>query len=241
MSNLDTSPYYRWDSNRATEEFPPEFRMIAHSNDEGANAGGESGGNMLTECCNLIDNGTDEPEEDCQAWDFLNFPTQRCDFLGIAFAMPTCWNGSELGMNNNHKDHMRYTNDGTVRGDCPTGFNTRLPQVQLFVRIAPYNGGEYQLADGASVFHVDFLNGWKQGTLKNIIDTCPVTGDEPNDYNPPCDCVDSLTPNPSPAGIACDSAVRTHIRDEATDTVVGALPRGVSTLLKSCPGLLQSS
>ena len=201
--------------------------MIAHSNDFGANQGGESGGNMLTECCNLIDNGTDEPDEDCQTWDHLHFPTRKCDFLGIAFAMPTCWDGNELGINNDHKSHMRYTEDGSVRGNCPSGFDTRLPQVQLFVRIAPYNGGEYTLADESTVFHVDFFNGWEVGVLDNIINTCQPSGDTPNDYNPPCDCDGDLTPNPNPAGVACDSAVRTHIIDEATD-VVNQLPRGVS-------------
>jgi hypothetical protein len=63
-----------------TEAFPPGFRMIAHSNDDGANLAGETGRNMLTECCNIIG----DEEEDCQTWDKLHFPTQTCDFLGIA-------------------------------------------------------------------------------------------------------------------------------------------------------------
>jgi len=54
--------------------------MIAHSDDFGADAGGESGGNMLTECCQLQGD-----EEDCETWDRLEFPTRTCDFLGIAF------------------------------------------------------------------------------------------------------------------------------------------------------------
>ena len=80
--NLETSPYYRWD-NRVkprTEAFPPGFRMIAASNDPGANQDGESGENMLTECCDL-----DGEEEDCQSWGRLEFPRRNCDFLGIAF------------------------------------------------------------------------------------------------------------------------------------------------------------
>ena len=62
------------------EAFPKNFRMIASSGDNGANAGGELGGNMFTECCNYV-NG----QEDCQNWNRLHFPTQTCDFLGIAF------------------------------------------------------------------------------------------------------------------------------------------------------------
>lgn len=80
---LDTSPYYRWDNTvlPKTEAFPPGFRMIAHSNDAGAALGEIDDGNIMTECCDLI--GDDE--EDCQEWNKLHFPTQSCDFLGIAF------------------------------------------------------------------------------------------------------------------------------------------------------------
>ena len=82
---IDTSPYYRWDNSvlPKTEAFPPGFRMIAHSNDPGANQGGETGANMLTECCDLLG----DEEEDCVSWDRLHFPTRTCDFLGIAMGM----------------------------------------------------------------------------------------------------------------------------------------------------------
>lgn len=77
--DLYTSPYYRWDNSvePKTEEFPPGFRMIAASNDPGADQGGEFGGNMFTECC------TDG--QACLTWNSLEFPTQTCGFLGIAF------------------------------------------------------------------------------------------------------------------------------------------------------------
>jgi hypothetical protein len=83
VNNLETSPYYRWDKSNGPEivAFPPGFRMIAHSNDAGANVGGESGGNMLTECCQFDDNGE---EGECETWDRLHFPTRTCGFLGIA-------------------------------------------------------------------------------------------------------------------------------------------------------------
>jgi hypothetical protein len=80
--DIFTSPYYRWDNSvlPATEAFPPSFRMIAHSTDFGANQGGESETNMLVECCNIVND-----DEECIFWDYMNFPTQTCDFLGIAF------------------------------------------------------------------------------------------------------------------------------------------------------------
>lgn len=139
--------------------------------------------------------------------------------------MPTCWNG-DLGIDNDHKSHMAYTVDGSVAGDCPSGFNRRLPQVQLFVRINNYQGAShsYTLADESNVFHVDFFNGWQEGKLKDIIDNCPVE-DGDHGYNPPCNCDQFLTPNTNVRGQVCDSDIRNYIVDEATD-VVTQLPRG---------------
>lgn len=228
VNNLETSPYYRWDKSNAPEvvAFPPGFRMIAHSNDPGADAGGESGGNMLTECCDVGPNG----EEDCETWGELHFPTRTCGFLGIAMSMPTCWNDSSLGDDNDHKSHMAYTTDGNVNGPCPAGFNKRVPQVQLFVRISNYQGGTYQLSDGASVWHVDFFNGWQEGKLQELIDTCEPDRSVPaGEFNPPCTCAERLTENIQAAGAVCDSDVRRLIIDEATD-VTSQLPMG------SCEG-----
>ena len=56
--------------------------MIAHSTDENAQQAGESGGNMLVECCQMEDG-----EEDCEFYDYMTFPEDSCDFLGIAFGM----------------------------------------------------------------------------------------------------------------------------------------------------------
>jgi len=227
VSQLESSPYYRWDNSvlPKTEAFPPGFRMIAYSNQQGANVGGETGGNMFVECCNFVND-----EESCtNTVGTLEFPTQACDFLGLAFAMPTCWNG-ELGIEGDHISHMAYTEDGYVAGACPPGFNRRLPQVQLFVRIAPYLGGEYVTSDESDVFHVDFMNGWQDGVLQNIIDNCPVIRDGEAGYNPPCNCAEEfLTENENPSGLVCDNDVRRYIVNEATD-VVNSLPRGTCQL-----------
>ena len=91
VSNLKSSPYYRWNTNELPETvaFPPNFRMIAYSNQEGADSGGETGGNLLVECCDFVGNG-EEKEEDCTTTvgNPLIFPTKKCDFLGLAFG--TC-------------------------------------------------------------------------------------------------------------------------------------------------------
>ena len=67
-----------------TEEFPPGFRMIAYSNQQNANTGGETGANMFVECCNILG----EEEEECTTTaGGIIFPTQACDFVGFAFGM----------------------------------------------------------------------------------------------------------------------------------------------------------
>ena len=106
VDNLDSSPYYRWDNSVSpkTEAFPPGFRLITASSDAGANNGGENGENMFTECCNFRRNGS----EDCISWNGLEFPTQTCEFLGIALgeffvgmcsyiylSSSNCWAGTD--------------------------------------------------------------------------------------------------------------------------------------------------
>ena len=222
VSQLETSPYYRWNTDTlpATVEFPEGFRMIAYSNQQNANLGGETGGNLLVECCGLDDEG----EEDCETTvgNPLIFPTRTCGFLGIAFSMPTCWDSSKGIGTNDPITHVAYTLDGTVSGPCPAGYDKRLPQVQLFVRIANYQGGTYQLSDGLDVFHVDFMNGWEKGKLDQIMAGCPKTG--ATGYNPPCDCDQFLTFNNQASGRVCDADIRQHIVDEETTVVTGQLP-----------------
>ena len=149
--------------------------------------------------------------------------------------MPTCWDGQSLGDNNDHKSHMAYTTDGSVNGPCPDGFNRRLPEVQLFLRINNYDSRSksYQLSDGfTDVFHVDFFNGWQEGKLQEIIDNCPLDNSQDYGYNPPCHCtpdgeVESnfITVNTQIAGPVCDVDVRELIIDEVID-VTSQLPTG---------------
>lgn len=229
------------------------FISLHIANQEGADQGGETEGNLLVECCNYIGND----EEDCSTTggNPLIFPTTACDFLGVAMgkpciycirtkcshespcnltcqiyhflliylAMPTCWDETKGIGTNDPFGHVAYTTDGTVGGPCPAGYNKRVPQVQLFVRIGNYKGGTYELSDGSDVFHVDFMNGWKEGKLDEIIIGCEPTGDP--GYNPPCDCDQFLTVNEAVSGAVCDTDVKEYILNEETN-VVGSLPRG---------------
>jgi len=233
VRNLDSSPYYRWDLSvdPVAEPFPPGFRMIAASDDPGAdgcgpdgNCGSDSLHAMFTECC-MLRNGS----ETCEAWEQsqIVFPTRSCDFLGIALAMPTCWDGRIDSPD--HKSHMAYTVGGNVADPCPPGYDRRLPQVQLFVRINNYRGGTYVLSDLKDTFHVDFFNGWEEGKLQTIMNTCQPQPQGVNEYNPPCDCTPEsledegtydggLTSNEASAQI-CDSDIKRMIVDEDFDQI----------------------
>lgn len=139
--------------------------------------------------------------------------------------MPTCWDESKGVGTDDPFGHVAYTTDSTVSGPCPTGYDKRIPQVQLFVRIGDYRGDikSYQLSDGSDIFHVDFMNGWHEGKLQEIIDGCEPTG-EPG-FNPPCECDQFLTHNDNAVGAVCDDEVKQYVLDEETE-VVSTLPRG---------------
>jgi len=203
--------------------------MIAYSNSDGANSVGEDigeGGSLLVECCNFVSNIFGEEEECTNTYgNPLIFPDKKCDFVGIAFAMPTCWDESKGVGTDDPFGHVAYTTDSTVSGPCPAGYDKRIPQVQLFLRIKNYRGDikSYQLSDGSDIFHVDFMNGWHEGKLQEVIDGCEPSG-EPG-YNPPCDCDQFLTPNDNAVGAVCDEEVKQYVLDEETE-VVSTLPRG---------------
>ena len=231
--------YYRWDNSvqPLTKEFPPGFRYIASSADPGAPFY-----NMYSECCNY-QGGV----QDCQIELGLKLPNRPCVHLDIVLGGPTCWDGVELGDTNDHISHMAYTVDGTIQGACPTGFDIRLPQVQLFTKVENYKGEtpnrKYQMSnyDGSGEFHWDFLNGWEEGKLQEIMDNCePAPNLEPGEVNPPVTCTPAtgdnrfLTENIAVEGTMCDWDVRDLILDERIDDIIEQLPMG------SCTGNLIS-
>ncbi len=234
-----SGPYYRWDKAApapAVEAFPPGFQMIAGMDPN------MPGVNLFSEC--LCPKPCTRADGLCNS-DSTFFPSDACSEMGIAMAFPTCWDDSKgLGDTGDHMSHMAYTVDGTVEGACPEGYNRRLPQIQLFVRIHNYEGGKYTFSDNTlptdtEVFHADFMNGWDEGALENIINNCqPAPGTEPGDYNPPCNCDQFLTKKPTmlsfdgegsndaEAAKICPIDVKSHIVNEEINFTVGGLPRG---------------
>jgi hypothetical protein len=87
VNNLDTSPYYRWNTNTLPETvpFPPGFRMISHSDQYGITAPSDFNEMLFVECCDYDADG----EEICSYTSTdtsLIFPQQTCDFLSIALS-----------------------------------------------------------------------------------------------------------------------------------------------------------
>jgi len=269
VDNLESSPYYRWDKSvtqlyaqdankpyPAVEAFPPGFRMIAASNDPGADGCGLNGAcgedslhAMFSEACNY----SSDREEQCIEWEGeLALPAEAYAFVGIALNMPTCWNGQLDSPN--HKSHMAYTLNGAVAGPCPPSHPRRVPQVQLFVRLNDYQGGTYELSDGQSAYHVDFFNGWEEGRLQEVIDGCAPQEQDMGEFNPPCDCTpetpdntqqweSTLTINRSVLPPVCDADVRRLIVDEAIDVTTdlpryGASCEGASVIPRSWTDLI---
>lgn len=231
-------PYYRWDADAPgpkVEAFPPGFQMIAGMNPN------LEGLNLFSEC--LCPKPCTRADGLCNS-DSNFFPSQACGEMGIAMNFPTCWDDSKgLGDTGDHMSHMAYTVDGTVNGACPPGFNRRLPQIQLFVRISNYEGGKYTFSDNTlpgdeEVFHADFMNGWDEGVLENIVNNCPALPNSGDPYNPPCNCDQFLTKkenllsfteegrNDAEAAKICPIDVKSHIVDEEINFSVGGLPRG---------------
>ena len=137
-----SGPYYRWDRDApapTVEAFPEGFQMIAGMDPT------LPGLNLFSEC--LCERPCTRDDGLCES-DSDFFPSKACGKMGIAMNFPTCWDDSKgLGDTGDPISHMAYTDDGTVTGACPEGYNRRLPQIQLFVRIANYEGGKYTFSD----------------------------------------------------------------------------------------------
>jgi len=156
-----TSSYYIWDNELDTRAFPNGFRMIAGTK---GNTGGDFP-NAFAECVNPSPCvGGDCYTEN----DFL--PATACEELEVSMSFPTCWDGRLDS--DDHTSHVAYTLDGEFDGECPSSHPQRFPQIQFFFRIAPYDGGWHTFSDGSSIYHADYMSGWDESFLQNVLDNC---------------------------------------------------------------------
>ncbi|CAB9526031.1 expressed unknown protein [Seminavis robusta] len=172
-----TTTYYRFDDTRRAEvvPFPKGLVMIGG---RGADSTTDS------ECCSITD-------EDCVFGSETGqiFPSNPCPLFSIWMEFPICWNGELDSLD--HSSHVAYTTDGTLDGPCPSSHQAgRFPQIQVFVRLESYPGGEHILSDGSDTLHADFMNAWDNDKLSSIIDEC-----QPADLanEDACGCEDFFT------------------------------------------------
>merc|ERR1711959_39508 len=166
-----TSAYYIWETGQVTA-FPAGFQMIGGFDVDKSKANAE--------CVNPspCDSG------DCQSGNNF-FPTTKCDELEVSMRMPNCWDGVSVNSpETDHQGHVAYGEDSWFDGDCPASHPVKLPQIQLFFRIAPYDGGWHEFADGSGVYHADYVSGWDVSFLQNVLDNCQNDGEGamPNNF-----------------------------------------------------------
>lgn len=118
-----------------------------------------------------------------------NFPSAPCRELAVHLAFPTCWDGVNLD-SNNHRSHMAYgiglesgilstfANGNII---CPESHPVLLPQILLFLRFMDFKGdGGYELCNGNKFdWHADYIMGWEENFLQEIMDNCQDLKDIP--------------------------------------------------------------
>lgn len=160
-----TSAYYIWETGKATA-FPNGFRMIGGFDVDKSFA--------IAECVN--EQPCDDEEDDCES-DNTFFPTSKCDELEVSMRMPNCWDGVTIDSpETQQQGHVAYSDDSEFDSKCPDSHPVQVPQIQLFFRIMPYDGGWHTFSDGSSVFHADYVSGWNSTFLQQVLNECDNEG-----------------------------------------------------------------
>lgn len=87
----------------------------------------------------------------------------RDHLLEYAVVFPNCWNGSSLD-SVDHRRHMAYS----VAGRCPAAYPIAVPTV-ILVLLYPEVPAKAQLSSGRFATHADFMNGWDQAALAQLV------------------------------------------------------------------------
>ena len=94
--------------------------------------------------------------------------------LGLTMSFPDCWNGVQRD-SPDHKSHMAYSTSppGSQVRTCPPSHPQVMPILRLKVHY-PTSGGEaVRLSVGdLSQTHADFMNGWDQRKLAQLVAGC---------------------------------------------------------------------
>jgi Domain of unknown function (DUF1996) len=149
--------YYRRGTLAEVSTFPNNLRMIAGD----AAATSPQGMRVTFWSCGIASGvGRSESVPTC--------PQVRGSFLRLHIRFPECWDGRSLD-SADHKSHMAYA----MRGSCPSTHPVELPQITQIYRYRSLGGEGFSLASGGQYSaHADFVNAWKPGALKKLVDDC---------------------------------------------------------------------
>ena len=101
-------------------------------------------------------------------------PTCATPDLRVDINFPDCSNGQ--ADSTDHKSHMAYSQpaaDGSGRWVCPSTHPTHVPRLSLKYRFATTGGPGVSLVTGdMSTTHADFMNGWDEERLAELVRDC---------------------------------------------------------------------
>jgi hypothetical protein len=150
---------------RTVRPFPAGFRLLVGdmSTPDAASFGGEWD-------CGNSGGTTREIPASCP----------KGNVLIVRYMAPSCWDGIHLDTPD-HKSHMTYP----VKGVCPASHPVAVPMLQSKVAYKLTNGNTRGLvfSSGPSFsFHYDFMNGWDQARLEELVGHCINGGRQCNGY-----------------------------------------------------------
>ena len=149
--------YYRRGTLAPVRTFPNNFRMIAGD----ATATTPQGMRVTFWSCGALSGVPPSAT-------VPTCPAGRGSFLRLHVRFPSCWDGARLD-SPDHKSHLAYA----VGRRCPSTHPVPVPAVTQIYRY-PTRGGEgFTLASGGQFSaHADFLNAWRPGALRRLVDGC---------------------------------------------------------------------
>jgi Domain of unknown function (DUF1996) len=157
VAPLSATIYYRRGTLAPVTTFPNNLRMIAGD----ANATAPQGMRVTFWSCGAL---SGVPPSSTVP----TCPDARGSFLRLHVRFPNCWNGASLD-SADHKSHMAYA----MRRRCPSTHPVPVPAITQIYRYPTRGGDGFTLASGGQLSaHADFVNAWRPGALRRLVDDC---------------------------------------------------------------------
>ena len=149
--------YYRRGTLAEVSPFPNNLRMIA-----GSAAATSPQGTRITFWSCGVASGV------ARSATVPTCPDTRGSMLRLHIRFPECWDGRRLD-SADHQSHMAYA----TRNGCPSTHPVEVPQITQIYRYPTLGGDGFSLASGGVYSaHADFVNAWRPGALRKLVDDC---------------------------------------------------------------------